>query len=90
MPDGQSTGHLGDCRCSIARSGDAWTNHFSLSMGARTDEHAKEIGSKCAAAGVDCKFDQHLRLKVDSPRHQKQLADVIFGKGKVSNHDRYY
>ena len=76
--------HLGQ------KSGNPWTNHWSLSMGARTREHAAEIGEKCVAAGVSCQFDELLRIKVDGKKHQQRLADAIFGKGKVSNHDRYY
>jgi len=72
------------------RSGDAWTNHWSLSMGARTDEHAAEIARKCKRNKVDCRFDDHLLLKVNSPSHQRKLAAAIFGKGKVRNLDSYY
>jgi len=72
------------------RAADPWENHWSLSMGARTDEHSLEIAEKCRAANVPCQFDGTLRIKVNSAKHQQQLADAIFGKGKVSNHDRYY
>jgi hypothetical protein len=72
------------------KSGDAWTNHWSLSMGARTPEDRVEIAEKCAAAGVSCQFDSIDRIKVDSAKHQRKLADAIFGKGKVRNLDSYY
>ena len=38
------------------RSGDAWTEHFSMSMGARTPRHAKEIAARCREARVPVKF----------------------------------
>lgn len=66
-----------------------WRKHYSLSIGAKTDEEALEIAAKCKAARVSCEFDKHLRLKVNSLRHQQDLADAIFGKGKVRNLDRY-
>ena len=72
------------------KSGDAWTNHYCLSMGARTPEHAVEISEKCAAAHVSCEFDEQLNLRVAGRSHQKKLADAIFGKGKVINRDSYY
>ena len=72
------------------RAADAWVNHWSLSMGARTDEHAAEIAGKCARAKVPCEFDSMLRLKVNSASHQKKLANAIFGKGKVRNLNAYY
>lgn len=62
-----------------------WRKHYSLSMGARTDEHAKEIKAKCAAAGVSCEFDKDLRLKVNSERHQKELAKAIFPEQNIRN-----
>jgi hypothetical protein len=72
------------------QSGDPWTNHWSLSIGARTDEHAVEIGMKCLAAKVECQFDKHLRLRVRSASHQRKLCDAIFGKGKIHNMDSYH
>jgi hypothetical protein len=72
------------------RSGDPWTEHWSLSMAAPTAAHQQEVAANCQAAGVSCQFDKIGRLKVNSAKHQQQLADAIFGKGKVSNHDRYY
>lgn len=69
---------------------DPWVNHYSLSMGARTKGHAKEIAEKCRAAKVPCEFDQHLRLKVNSDSHQKQLAQAIFPGQNVRNFDGGY
>jgi hypothetical protein len=72
------------------KSGDAWTNHWSLSMAAKTDAEAVEIAQKCAAAKVDLKFDDMLRIKVNSPGHQKRLAAAIFPGQNVRNLDTYY
>jgi len=66
------------------RSGDAWTEHYSFGMGARTDRHAAEIGAKCAAAGLDCTFDSKLRLKVNSASHQRKLMKVVLGPDYVN------
>ena len=71
------------------RKGDIWKNHYSLSIGAPTDADAVEWAEKCKREKVSCNFDEHLRLKVNSLKHQQQLADAIFGKGKVRNLTRY-
>lgn len=69
-----------------SRTADPWVEHWSLSMGARTDEHASEIREKCHAANVPCSFDKMLRLKVDSTSHQRKLMRVL----KCHNLDSYY
>ena len=72
------------------RSGDAWTEHFSQAMGARTPGHAKEIAARCRAAKVPVKFqfDTHGPIEVTSRRHQKQLMEVAHAdQGRMVNWD---
>jgi hypothetical protein len=67
------------------RSGDAWTEHYSFSLGARTKRHEKELARKITEAGVGFSgFDRHGRLKVDNPRHQLKLAKVVLGHDYVN------
>lgn len=70
------------------RVANAWVNHWSFGMGATTPRHADEIGTKCAVAGLDCKFDKHLRLKVNDAEHQRRLAKVVLGP-EYHNRDSY-
>jgi hypothetical protein len=63
---------------------DAWTKHYSFSMGARTERHEREIGTKCVAAGLDCQFDKHGRLRVNSASHQRKLMKVVLGTDYVN------
>lgn len=72
-----------------ARNVDPWRKHYSLSMGARTPEHAMEIREKCAEAKVVCEFDKHLRLKVNGRKHQEKLAKVVFPNKKIVNKDGF-
>lgn len=72
------------------KSGDAWTDHWSMPMGAGTPQHAKEIAARCVAAGVDCKFqfDTCGPIEVKSRRHQKQLMAVAHADvGRMVNYD---
>jgi len=68
---------------------DAWVSHYSMSMGASTNEHRAEIERKCADAGVDCTFNKHLMLKVNSRRHQQQLRRVILGEKAVNHQETW-
>lgn len=70
------------------KSGDCWTNHYSLGLGARTPRHAREIAAKCKRAGLSCDFDAHLRMRVTSKEHQRKLIPVVLGKD-YHNRDAY-
>ena len=71
------------------KSGDAWTEHWSLAMGGRTKAHEREIAGKLRAANLPCEFDSIGRLKVSSAKQQRAMAKAIIGpNGK--NLDSYY
>jgi hypothetical protein len=75
------------------RSGDAWTEHYSLSMGARTPQHAREIAARCRAAGirnVKFQFGDRGPLEVKSRKDQKKLMKVAHAdQGRMVNFDDY-
>lgn len=85
-----STGEVVSASPPRSRAADAWANHYCLSMGARTPEHAAEIAEKCAAANVSCEFDKALNIRVTSASHQRRLAKAIFPGQNVVNRDSYY
>ena len=67
------------------RAADAWVNHYSFGMGGRTKRHEQEISEKIVKAGVAFSgFDQHGRLKVDNPSHQRKLMKVVLGPEYVN------
>ena len=74
------------------RIADAWVEHWSQSMGARTPQHGREIADRCRAVGLDVKFEfgTHGRLKVDGRPHQKKLMPVAHAdRGRMVNFDDY-
>lgn len=76
--------HCGQC------SGDAWTDHWSESMGARTAQHGREIAARCLKAGVSVRFKYGGcgPIEVKSRRHQRQLLAVAHANvGKMVNFD---
>jgi hypothetical protein len=67
------------------RVADAWSKHYSFSLGARTKRHEKELAQKITEAGVGFSgFDKHGRLKVDGASHQRKLMKVVLGPDYVN------
>lgn len=72
------------------RNADAWVEHWSPAMGARTPQHGKEIAQRCLAAGLDVKFkfDDCGPLQVKKRSHQKALMKVAHADvGRMCNFD---
>jgi hypothetical protein len=64
---------------------DAWTGHYSFSMGARTKRHERELAQKITESGVPFSgFDAHGRMKVDGASHQRKLMKVVLGPDYVN------
>lgn len=74
------------------KSGDAWTDHWSEGMGARTPQHGREVAQRCMAAGLDVKFKYGSfgPLEVKNRKHQKRLMEVAHAdQGRMVNFDDY-
>lgn len=87
------TGEVFDHNPNNDRIADAWVEHWSESMGARTPQHAREIAERCQAAGMtpEFKYGTHGPLKVNSTPHQRKLGRVAHAdQGVMRNFDSYY